>query len=466
MANNDNKKSFNARSDPISTTEGVGSIPPSTFYGNQPQSQRPPPLPNRPAAPALGSASTGHYTIQAPEKSPFREPELVPDDSDQPAPEDYSTDQGGRPFVFNTPPREEGWGGGIQEGPWPAQGGHFYGNTSSDPFAQTDRWVASAPPPTWGTFEDSWATGSARRSVPIDGRNDIEESRWWDAQVRAAYARPGHGILPPILADRLHNSEHTLFSLTVTPPELKPSPAFAPAPAQPQPTQSESPKQHRSSDSGSSLHGGTSAHASAHAPSTCFPTAEEVRTAVPHPNAYYCRKHNGWVLLIWKSSSVNPPLARSFNGTLPDQSRRRSTNSCVSDGEQPMGPTNVTHHFHAYERAVDARRLTHPFNASEWEHEERSKLRHRKMTLRGSDPTTATTELEQAVDDARMEVESEDGEGDLLDLYVCCQCSFYVIASDVIPGVIPVKLLEDLVKNRVDNPPPDKTGELAALITL
>ena len=127
-----------------------------------------------------------------------------------------------------------------------------------------------------------------------------------------------------------------------------------------------------------------------------------------------------------------------------------------------MGPANVTHHFHAYERAVDARRLTHPFNASEWEHEERSKHRHRKLTLRGSDPATATTELERAVD----EVERQDDEGNLLDLHVCCQCSFYVVASHVIPGVVPVKLLEDLVKNKTENPPPDKSGELAALITL
>ncbi|KAF8259478.1 hypothetical protein EI94DRAFT_1834394 [Lactarius quietus] len=175
-----------------------------------------------------------------------------------------------------------------------------------------------------------------------------------------------------------------------------------------------------------------------------------------------CRKHNGWVLLIWKSSSMHPPLANSFKGFLPDHSRRRSTNSCVSDGEQALGPANVTHHFHAYERAVDARRLTHPFNASEWEHEERSKLRHRRMTLRGDDPTTATAELVQAA----VEVEREDDEGDLLDLYVCCQCSFYVIASHVIPGVISVKLLEDLVKNKVENPPLDKSGELAALIAL
>jgi len=60
----------------------------------------------------------------------------------------------------------------------------------------------------------------------------------------------------------------------------------------------------------------------------------------------------------------------------------------------------------------------------------------------------------------------EEGEGDLLDLYVCCQCSFYVIASDVIPGVVPVKLIEDLVKNKIENPPPEKSGELAALTTL
>jgi ubiquitin carboxyl-terminal hydrolase 25 len=313
-----------------------------------------------------------------------------------------------------------------------------------------------------GYDRDGWNNGSARRSVPIGGRNDIEETRWWDAQLREYNACPGEGFLPPVLADRLHNSEHTLFSVTVTPPDLKPP--LPPVPAPSQPVESESSKRHRSTDSGSSsLHSCSStAHTSAHAPSTWFPTAEDVHAAVPHPNAYYCRKHNGWVLLIMKSSSMLPPLANSFKGFLPDHSRRRSTNSCVSDGEQALRPANVTHHFHAYERAVDARRLTHPFNASEWEHEERSKLRHRRMTLRGDDPTTATTELAQAV----VEVEREDDEGDLLDLYVCCQCSFYVIVSHVIPGVISVKLLEDLVMNKVENPPLDKSGELAALIAL
>jgi ubiquitin carboxyl-terminal hydrolase 25/28 len=82
------------------------------------------------------------------------------------------------------------------------------------------------------------------------------------------------------------------------------------------------------------------------------------------------------------------------------------------------------------------------------------------MTLRGDDPASIVTE------DARMDVDHDEGEGHRLDLYVCCQCSFYVIASDVIPGVVPVKLLEDLVKNKIENPPPEKSGELAALIAL
>ncbi|KAI0299946.1 hypothetical protein BC826DRAFT_906094 [Russula brevipes] len=433
MANNDTSKSSDPHEDPTTIPDGVRTISPSTFYGSQ--NQRQPPLPNRPATQTLGSTSTGHYTIQPSEKSPFREPELVSEDSDQlPTLEEYPTNQDGRPFVYDTPPQESGWPS-MDASAWPSHNGQYYGSTSSNPFAPADRWIAGGPAPSWGQYEGgNWVNESTRRSVTIDGRNEAEEMHWWSAQVRTDRARPGHGILPPVLADTLHHPEHTLFSVTVTPPDYKP-PALPNAPS--------------------------------HASTSCLgPTAEEVRTAVPHPNAYYCRKHNGWVLLIWniwKSSSVSPPLSRSFKDTLPDPGRRRLMNSCIGDGEQTLGPANITHHFHAYERAVDARRLTHPFNASQWENEGRSKLRHRKMTLRGDDPASI---VKQVTDDARMDVDHDEGEGHRLDLYVCCQCSFYVIASDVIPGVVPAKLLEDLVKNKIENPPPEKSGELAALIAL
>ena len=458
MANNDTSRLSEPHPDPAPMPGGVSTIPPSTFYGSQ--NQRQPPLPNRPAAPTLGSASTAHYTIQPSETASYREPELVTEESDQlPALGDYAANHDGRPFVYDTPPQENVWPS-VDAGPWPSHSGQYYGSSSSNPFPSTDRYISNVPPPSWATYEGGWVTESTRRSVTIDGRDEVEEIQWWNAQIREARGRPGHGILPPVLADRLHHPEHTLFSVNVTPPDWKP-PVPPTTTTQPQPAQSES---HRSTDSTSPVPGSQPSQPSTS--SSHYPTAEEVRTAVPHPNAHYCRKHNGWVLLVWKSSSVNPPLSRSFKGTLPDPSRRRLTNSCIGDGEQPLGPANITHHFHAYERAVDARRLTHPFNASQWENEERSKLRHRKMTLRGDGPTMAMSVLEQVADDAQMNIDREEAEGDLLDLYVCCQCSFYVIASDVIPGVVSVKLLEDLVKNKIENPPPDKNGELAALITL
>ena len=415
----------------------------------------------------MGSASTGHYTIQPSEKAPFREPELVPDESDQfPPPGDYSANHDPPPFVYDTQPQEGGWPNVPVDAPWPSHNGQHYGSSSSNPFALTNQWLANGPSSTWGAYEGGWVNESTRRSVTIDGRSELEELQWWNPRVRAAQDRPGHGILPPELADRLHHPEHTLFSVTVNPPDLKPSASttITETVTQPHPAQSELPKQHRPTESTSSTHSNQPLQISTS--SFHYPTAEEVRTAVPHPNAYYCRKHNGWVLLAWKSSSVNPPLSRTFKGTLPDPVRRRLTNSCIGDGEQPLGPNNITHHFHAYQRAFDARRLTPPFNASQWENEERSKYRHRKMTLRGDDPSVEMSALGQVADDTQMDTDREEGEGDLLDLYICCQCSFYVIASDVIPGIVPVKLIEDLVKNKIENPPPDKSGEVAALTTL
>jgi ubiquitin carboxyl-terminal hydrolase 25 len=126
-------------------------------------------------------------------------------------------------------------------------------------------------------------------------------------------------------------------------------------------------------------------------------------------------------------------------------------NSCIGNSEQPFGPANITHHFHTYEHTIDAHHLMHPFNMSEWENEEHSKLHHHKMTLQGNKLTSVVTVLEQVLNNIQMDIDPEDSEGDLLDLYVYCQCS-YMIALDVIPGVIPVKLLEDLVKKQGGEP--------------
>ena len=219
------------------------------------------------------------------------------------------------------------------------------------------------------TFE-SWGEPTATNKIAIDGRDEHEELNWYDPTVRAASFRPGPGVLPPRLVDMLHDPEHALYSVS----PRQPDPLVTPAPPH-------------------------------------LPSADEVRTAVPHPNAYFCREHNGWVFLLWKSSSVLPTLVKDPETPLPSHDRRKRTSSCVGDGEQPFGQSNVTHHWHKYEKVVDATKLNPPYT-----------------------------------------------HGDLvLDLYLCCQCSMYCLVSDVIPGVIPLSLVNDFTQERFNHPAMDKT---------
>jgi ubiquitin carboxyl-terminal hydrolase 25/28 len=252
--------------------------------------------------------------------------------------------------------------------------------------------------------------------VSIDGRSEYEEKNWWDSGVRITNKRPGAGILPPVLLEDVHDSEHSLFSINITGLPRQPS---------------------------------ESLRTSSPTPSTALysppPPLDEVRTSVPHPNAYFCPRDNGWVILSWKSSSIDPPLAASFDKCdhppLPDQARRKETVSCVAEDG---GQLNLTHHFHKYFKAVDAHKLTPPLKMDEWEVE-----------------NARTPNKDATTDDMQSQEE-----GMLLDLYVCCQCSFYFVASDLISGVIPRRHMDGFVKDKRSNPPPGKTGEQAAVIAL
>lgn len=300
------------------------------------------------------------------------------------------------------------------------------------PAADTWGHVDTTP---WDSNWASWDTPHTKK-VDIDGRNDVEERDWCDEATREQHRRPGPGILPPLLSHCLHNPEHTLYFVTASAPPLKHS---APAPA--------------SNASATSTPGSSSASPPPHGFSP--PTADEIRTAIPHPNAYYCKEHNGWVLLSWCSSTVLPPFVPSyhFEHPLPDNQRRKKTPSCVGDESELLGRANRTHHFHKYAAAVDARHLTTPYKRSDWEAEVRQKRRNRSVTLRieGNEGETSTPGEKHDVP-----------EGDLLDLYICCQCSVYCLVSrEIIPGVIPVRRVEEFVKDKVENPPVGKTGAVA-----
>ncbi|KAF9011085.1 hypothetical protein BDQ17DRAFT_1345443 [Cyathus striatus] len=406
------------------TPVNVSPIPASSFYSQRPS------LPARPKGP--GSKHTEYIPpIESPPRynSPsfntsttFREPELVSDDKEN--------------------------------------------QTIAAPVPTSDaitNWTQKLEPTAWDdvpalTEPDPWTSSGI---VAIDGRDRHEELNWWNPEERFRGHRPGAGFLPPVLADCLHNPEHTLFSVSVTPPDIQPR---APAPATPLAPGASRPLP---SDTASTS---SSASSSSTPPPVTPPTAEEICTAVPHPNAYYCPKEHGWVILSWKSSSVTPPLARSFidsdHPPLPNQDARKRTASCIGLGEQPFGQSNLTHHFHKYAKAVDSHKLTPPYKHEEWEVADNVKQRRREGTIVLDD--FDITKLKEQGQAGRLEdeEEQEEDEGRLLDLYVCCQCSFYCVGSGVIPAVIPRKHWDDFILDKRQNPALGKTPDQTVNIAL
>ncbi|KDR70100.1 hypothetical protein GALMADRAFT_906169 [Galerina marginata CBS 339.88] len=237
----------------------------------------------------------------------------------------------------------------------------------------------------------------------MDGLTDFEETNWWNPDVRKGYHRPGSGVLASVLAEELHN--RSLFSIVATPPPSQAIPAV----------------QQQSSD-------------------IPPPSKGEIMASLPHPNAYYCPEENGWVVLIWMSSSSSfatllaQPYFNNPDFPLLYDWRRQQKVSCVMTGN--------LHHFHRYEKAVDGHKLTPPFcrtitttqmDASYWK-----------------GPTTESdfTQYKKAKILTESSTETAGDEDGRLDLSVCCQCPFYCVTSKVIHGVIPVEDMEELVQDK------------------
>lgn len=399
-------------------TSSAAPVPTAKFYGD------PPPPPPRPAQKGPGSTHTGYHYIpsyqpaevKAPSPPPYdpppftstlsdakwRSPELVQevDARDDDIPDLVSAE-------------EPVWGGSMRDD-IPA----FQNLNDWSPGDSGDRG--------WESVQH------AQSGINIDGCDATEELQWWDSDVQLRAARPGPGVLPTLLSQKLHDSDHSLFTVTVNPPDILIHP------------RSGSP-----SSSQSTFHP---------------PTSEEVHEAVPHPNALYCRKENGWILLLRRSSSELPPLAASFQkahpGVLfPHSSRRKMNNSCLNGiGEDLSSRPNLTHHFHCYPAAVSSLSLNPSFSKASWE--ERVPLlpghlqpipEEGENQMEGIEPTT---------------LHVDDAEGILLHLYVCCQCSVYVLCSDLIPGIVPARHFDDLARERADNPMPGQSGSDAAIVAL
>lgn len=409
----------------------------STFYGTGTSSsaKAAPPLPSRTKN---GSNLTTYHTVPDPPRYDYnppgyREPELVVDDvMDDEIPELISQDP------------NNGWG--STEGPGGWESASEWNSNWVEPMSTSNGFDAM----------DFLTPSKQDSDLPIDGRVDREELNWWNPEERAKWKRPGPGMLAPMLADELHEPNHSLYSVNITNLPSAPStnPPLTARPDQsssftatpPQPPHSAVPLS--STPSFDSSQGGL------------YPSEEEIRTAIPHPNAYYCPKENGWVILSWKSSIISPPLASSFSSQLqlPDQSQRRRTTNCLSEEERSFGCGNKTHHFHRYPKAVDSLKITPPYAEDRWVSEELKKMKRRGRTV--------VNDMERLRSDPGEDSGNESAgeqEGLLLDLYMCCQCGLYCTVSPLIPGVIPRKYLDDFVRDKRSHPSVGKSGELTAL---
>lgn len=436
-------------------------VAPANFYGTP----KVPTLPTRSSN--IGSSHTAYIPPEEPPaygSSPgYREPELVTEDTMDSLPPLTPSDSQSWNDKVGTVPYDSQW----QENSWAgadSTGWEPYNNPVSSAAAwETDR---SANGLGFDTMDYMSAPNKSLVDVVIEGRDEFEEKNWWDASIRLRNLRPGPGMLPPVLAEELHDPDHSLFSVSVTPPDIRmpvpPPPSSTSDQAPDQPPASSPPTRTAWTSASQTTPTPTAVPStSTSAPPPPPPTEDDVRTAVPHPNAYYCPKENGWVILSWKRSSVAPPLAQSFRDSvhnpLPDQARRKRTDNCLSDTEQPFGRANKTHHFHKYEKAVDSHMLTPAFRREEWEANETIKQRRRGGTI--IEDIDVKQINPQEIDMISEDEEGPEEEGRLLDLYVCCQCTFYCVASGVIPGVIPRKCFDEFVREKRNNPQPGKSGE-------
>ncbi|KAG1813996.1 uncharacterized protein BJ212DRAFT_1482342 [Suillus subaureus] len=384
-SSNNNKSVRRQPASPVTEApKAPGTVSPETFYASASKSSAgltPPPLPLRPKSSA-GSAHT-KVNIEPPPTydTVFREPQLVSEDT-------IGTDQ-----VPALIPADDHHNWPTVEHRW-----------AEDDWGRNDAWNEPIP------WDSSWAGGTSQKVMDLDARDQEEETNWWDAELRGTRNRPGPGILPPLVAELLHNPEHSLFSVSVTAPDIRPT-----------------------------------GDASPFIP----PSHDEILRAVPHANTYYCRRHHGWVFLQWKTSAIVPPFAKSFDPKqhppLPDQDRRKRTVTCADNS---FDKSKKTHHFHFYPKAVDSGQLNPAFHRAPWEVAAQRKQRRRKITSVNLDDYAFKES------DVKMNEDLPEGhvEGELLDLYVCCQCSVYCIASEAMPGVIALKYVEDFTRYRHEHP--------------
>ncbi|CAE6429960.1 unnamed protein product [Rhizoctonia solani] len=303
-----------------------------------------------------------------------------------------------------------------------------------------------------GTFGGTqWGV---RNPDPVEwGIQANELDRWWDPQLHER--KPGHGILAPRVIEMMHDSDHVLYEVTIS---GNPTP-------DPQSTSALSPKPSVSSTGALNSTGGSPIPPTSPAPhpSTTgettpaperviphtLPTSEELRDAIPHPSALYCRKHHGWVILFISATSATAshltahwctaPEKKTLLDRLPDASLR-TNKDCLDPevpSEWPSTPSSSQriHHFHKYPNAVAGSGL---FPA----------LKRPNATPKSGEDVEMASEsqFQEGQDEFRISWEQAPP-AEHLDLYLCCS-------------------LNSFIQDHYSNPKPGQDKEQSALTAL
>ena len=73
----------------------------------------------------------------------------------------------------------------------------------------------------WSQYDSGEYNVTTSKLIDIDGQDTQEEESWWDPSIRERCKWPGPGVLPPCLAERLCNPEHSLFSISMNMPDIR-----------------------------------------------------------------------------------------------------------------------------------------------------------------------------------------------------------------------------------------------------
>lgn len=416
----------------------------------------------------------------------YRPPEAVP--NSEPA---FTGDAGGS---WRDPPNNDTWVINQATSVWDKGTNSPTGWPNNNDWSDTERRWGEVPPNTedWGNLgvlgaDDPWRDNS---------------DKWWDKDLQRTQRKPGPGMLAPRAIEIMHDSDHILYEVSISGdpgPELSavtpPKPSVPPAGAlnAPSPSAPATPIPAVTAPATAATAGATelAPEPVAEVIPHVLPTTEELRDAIPHPSALFCRRHFGWFIMSITTASAtashlgthwcSDPDKEAIFDTLPNP-QLRTEKDCLERETSPSkaslyGAINWSaekepkmHHFHVYRNVVAGSGLYPPL---------KRQIPTGSSSLAGPS-SNPSGDVEMTSESQVSEVDNTTGAAsesswdkapteEHLDLYMCCQCKTQVLCSPdggVIPCIVPADAIEGFVKERASQPKPGQTPEQSTFSSL